>query len=381
MVSRVFRFAQGPRALTDESEPDFGLSENTDAVVLVGGKGTRLRPLTLSAPKPMLPTAGLPFLQHLLSRIKAAGITHVVLGTSFKAEVFEDYFGDGSDMGLEIDYVMEDEPLGTGGGIRNVLPKLRGDNVLVFNGDVLGGTDPLAVLRTHRDREADVTMHLVRVSDPRAFGCVPTDADGRVEAFLEKTQDPPTDQINAGCYVFKREIIEQIPAGRSVSVEREVFPKLLTDGARVYAHVDSAYWRDMGTPEDFVRGSADLVRGIAPSPALNGQSGESLVHEGAGIAPGALLIGGTVVGRGAEVSAGARLDGAVIFDGAKVDAGAVVERSIIGSGAHIGPRALVRDSVIGDGAQVGARCELVGGARVWPGVVIPDGGLRFSTDV
>ncbi|QDQ91847.1 NDP-sugar synthase [Rhodococcus sp. WB9] len=357
------------------------IEKATDAVVLVGGKGTRLRPLTLSAPKPMLPTAGLPFLQHLLARIGAAGIKHVVLGTSFKAEVFEEYFGDGSKLGLEIDYVTETEPLGTGGGIRNVLPKLRGDHAMVFNGDVLGGTDLGAILDTHRHRDADVTLHLVRVGDPRAFGCVPTDADGRVTAFLEKTQDPPTDQINAGCYVFKREIIERIPEGRAVSVEREVFPSLLAEDARVYGHVDSSYWRDMGTPEDFVRGSADLVRGIAPSPALDGPRGESLVHPGAGVAPGALLIGGTVVGRGAEVGAGARLDGAVLFDGAVVEAGATVERSIIGFGARIGPRALVRDAVIGDGADIGARCELLRGARVWPGVTLPDGGVRFSTDV
>ncbi|EKT77038.1 mannose-1-phosphate guanylyltransferase [Rhodococcus opacus M213] len=357
------------------------IEKATDAVVLVGGKGTRLRPLTLSAPKPMLPTAGLPFLQHLLARIGAAGIKHVVLGTSFKAEVFEEYFGDGSKLGLEIDYVTETEPLGTGGGIRNVLPKLRGDHAMVFNGDVLGGTDLGAILDTHRNRDADVTLHLVRVGDPRAFGCVPTDADGRVTAFLEKTQDPPTDQINAGCYVFKREIIERIPEGRAVSVEREVFPSLLAEDARIYGHVDSSYWRDMGTPEDFVRGSADLVRGIAPSPALDGPRGESLVHPGAGVAPGALLIGGTVVGRGAEVGAGARLDGAVLFDGAVVEAGATVERSIIGFGARIGPRALVRDAVIGDGADIGARCELLRGARVWPGVTLPDGGVRFSTDV
>ncbi|MEV0364739.1 NDP-sugar synthase [Nocardia fusca] len=352
-----------------------------DAVILVGGKGTRLRPLTLSAPKPMLPTAGLPFLTHLLTRIADAGITHVVLSTSYKAEVFEEYFGDGAEFGLELEYVTETEPLGTGGGIRNVLSRLTADNVMVFNGDVLGGTDLTSILETHEKTRADVTLHLVRVGDPRAFGCVPTDADGRVTAFLEKTQDPPTDQINAGCYVFRREYIEKIPAGRPVSVEREVFPALLTEGARVQGHVDTSYWRDMGTPEDFVRGSADLVRGIAPSPALPGQRGESLVHEGAGIAPGALLIGGTVVGRGAEVGAGARLDGAILFDGAKVEAGATVERSIIGFGARIGPRALVRDGVIGDGASVGARCELLRGARVWPGVQIPDGGIRFSTDV
>lgn len=353
----------------------------TEAVVLVGGKGTRLRPLTISAPKPMLPTAGLPFLTHLLARIKDAGIDRVVLGTSFKAEVFEEHFGDGSELGLELVYVVEDEPLGTGGGIRNVAEALTADTIMVFNGDVLGGTDLRQVLQTHEKNDADVTLHLVRVPDPRAFGCVMTDDHGRVEQFLEKTQDPPTDQINAGTYVFQREIIDEIPAGVPVSVEREVFPKLIAENKRVFAHVDSAYWRDMGTPEDFVRGSADLVRGIAPSPALPESKGEYLVQNGAGIGAGAVLIGGTVVGRGAEIGAGARLDGAVVFDGAKIEAGAVVERSIVGFGARIGPRALVRDGVIGDGADVGARCELLRGARVWPGVEIPDGGIRYSTDM
>lgn len=357
------------------------MAAQVDAVVLVGGKGTRLRPLTLSAPKPMLPTGGVPFLHHLLSRIQAAGLRHVVLGTSFQAEVFEKHFGDGSALGLEIDYVVEDEPLGTGGGIRNVAGALRGSHAMVFNGDVLGGTDLGAVLNTHTEASADVTLHLVRVGDPRAFGCVPTDADGRVTAFLEKAQDPPTDQINAGCYVFRREVLEAIPTGRAVSVEREVFPGLLTDGAHLQGHVDTAYWRDMGTPEDFVRGSADLVRGIAPSAALPGPTGESLVLGGASVAPGALLLGGTVVGRGVVVGAGARLDGAVLFDGAEVEPGATVERSIVGFGARIGARALVRDAVIGDGASVGARCELLRGARVWPGVMLPDGGVRFSTDV
>ncbi|MGZ4552357.1 MAG: mannose-1-phosphate guanylyltransferase [Mycobacteriaceae bacterium] len=355
--------------------------QHTDAVVLVGGKGTRLRPLTMSAPKPMLHTAGLPFLAHLLSRIQAAGIEHVVLGTSFKAEVFAEYFGDGSAFGLDMEYVYEEEPLGTGGGIRNVASTLRHDTAMVFNGDVLGGTDLNAILNTHHSSAADVTLHLVRVSDPRAFGCVPTDSEGRVTAFLEKTQDPPTDQINAGCYVFRREVIDTIPQGRAVSVEREVFPGLLNAGKRLQGHVDTAYWRDMGTPEDFVQGSADLVRGIAPSPALSGPRSESLVLDGADIGRGAHLIGGTVVGRNAVIGAGARLDGAVVFDNALVAAGAVVERSIVGFGAHIGARALVRDAVIGDGAVVGARCELLRGARVWPGVQIPDGGIRFSTDV
>nr|WP_222866467.1 MULTISPECIES: NDP-sugar synthase [Corynebacterium] len=348
---------------------------------MVGGKGTRLRPLTNSIPKPMLPVAGAPFLEHLLARIKEAGMTHVVLGTSFKAEVFEEHFGDGSHLGLEIEYVVEDEPLGTGGGIRNVLDHLRYDRAMVFNGDVLGGTDLQAVLNTHVEQEADVTLHLLRVSDPRAFGCVPTDADGRVSAFLEKTEDPPTDQINAGSYVFNRSVIEKIPAGRPVSVEREIFPGLLEAGARVFGHVDQAYWRDMGTPADFVRGSSDLVRGIAPSPLLAGRNGESLVDESSAIAGGALLLGGTVIGRGVEVGGGARVEESVIFDGVQIEAGATVERCVIAAGVRIGARAHLVDCVIGEGAVIGARCELRDGLRVWPGVNLPDGGVRFSSDI
>lgn len=356
------------------------LRSDTDAVILVGGKGTRLRPLTVSTPKPMLPTAGVPFLSHLLARIKAAGITHVVLGTSFKAEVFEDYFGDGADLGLEIEYVVEDKPLGTGGGIRNVYDKLRANTVMVFNGDVLGGTDLGGILDAHHAKNADLTMHLVRVPDPRAFGCVPTDAEGRVSAFLEKTEDPPTDQINAGCYVFRRELIGEIPADRVVSVERETFPRLLEEGRRVFGYVDNAYWRDMGTPSDFVRGSSDLVRGIAPSPLLEGKTGECLVDESAGVSDGALLLGGTVVGRGTEIGAGCRLDDTVVFDGVTIEPGAVIEDSIIGHGARIGANARITGCVIGEGAEIGARCELRDGMRVWPGVVIPTAGIRFSSD-
>ncbi|MDN6405934.1 NDP-sugar synthase [Corynebacterium sp.] len=357
------------------------LAAGTDAVILVGGKGTRLRPLTNTIPKPMLSVAGYPFLMHLLARIKAAGMTHVVLGTSFKAEVFEEHFGDGSEMGLEIEYVVEDSPLGTGGGIRNVLPRLRHDRAMIFNGDILGGTDLGSVLQTHVDNDADVTLHLLRVADPRAFGCVPTAEDGRVEAFLEKAEDPPTDQINAGCYVFQREIIESIPANQVVSVERDVFPEVLSTGKRMYGHVDQAYWRDLGTPDDFVRGSSDLVRGIAPSPLLAGRNGEALVDESAAVAGGALLLGGTVIGRGAEIGAGARVDTSVIFDGVQIEAGATVERCVVAAGARIGARAHLIDTVVGEGAVVGARCERQGGARVWPGVDLPDGGLRYSRDI
>ncbi len=354
--------------------------EDVDAVVLVGGQGTRLRPLTLSAPKPMLPTAGVPFLEHMLSRIRAAGITHVVLGTSYKAETFTDYFGDGSAFGLEIEYVIEDVPRGTGGAIRNVAERLRADTVMVFNGDVVSGLDLTALLATHRDNDADVTLHLVKVVDPRAFGSVPTGPDGRVEAFLEKTDNPPTDQINAGCYVFRRSVVEAIPSDRVVSVERETFPGLLAANARVFGHIDSTYWLDLGTPAAFVRGSADLVSGVAPTAALPGPTGSSLVLPGAVVDATATLTGGATIGRGATVGAGASVDGSVVFDGARIADGATVIRSIVGVGAVIGADAVLQDAVIGDGAVIGDRCELLAGIRVWPGVVLPAAGVRFSAE-
>jgi mannose-1-phosphate guanylyltransferase len=354
---------------------------STDAVILVGGMGTRLRPLTLSAPKPMLPTAGVPFLTHLVTRIRDAGVDHIVLGTSYRAEVFESYFGDGSAFGVDLEYVTETEPLGTGGGIRNVADALRGDTVLIFNGDVLSGVDLRGLLATHADTGADVTLYLTKVEHPRAFGCVPTDADGWVTAFLEKDPNPLTDQINAGTYVFSRAVVDSIPAGRAVSVERETFPGLLAAGSRVAGHVDETYWRDLGTPSDFVAGSADLVLGLAPSSALPGPTGPALVLPHASVDATAVLSGGTTVGMRCHVGADAQVDGSVLFDDASVAAGAIVRRSVVGFGAHVGPGALIEDAVIGDRASIGARVELRGGARVWPDVTLPDGAIRFSSDL
>jgi mannose-1-phosphate guanylyltransferase len=352
-----------------------------DAVVLVGGKGTRLRPLTLSAPKPMLPTAGAPFLSHLLSRVRAAGIHHVVLGTSYRAEVFEAYFGDGSELGLDLEYVVEDVPLDTAGAIRNVRGRLRADDAVIFNGDILSGADLGALVGTHRKTAADVTLHLQRVEDPSRFGSVPTDADGRVLEFLEKTPNPPTDQVNAGCYVFRREVIEHIPDGRPVSVERETFPELLASGARLQGFVDASYWLDVGTPEAFVRGSSDLVRGIAPTSALPGPVGDLVTLEGAYVASDTVVTGGSTIGAGARVEPGATVIGSVLFDGAVVGEGAVVERSVLGAGARVGAGAVLRGVVVGDNAVVGANCELLDGARLWPGVTLADGAVRFSSDV
>jgi mannose-1-phosphate guanylyltransferase len=209
---------------------------------------------------------------------------------------------------------------------------------------------------------------------------VPTETGGRVTAFLEKDPHPITDQINAGTYVFQRAVIDSIPTGRPVSVERETFPQLLAAGAQVCGYVDTAYWRDLGRPSDFICGSADLVTGIVSSPALPGPVGERLVLPGADVDPAAVVTGGSTVGRDCRVAAGAIVDASVLMDGAVIEPGAVVRRSAIGRGAHVAAGAELEDVVIGDRARVGARVELRAGARVWPDVTLPDLSVRFSSD-
>jgi mannose-1-phosphate guanylyltransferase len=359
--------------------------EPLEAIVLVGGQGTRLRPLTLSAPKPLLPTAGVPFLAHLLARAAASGVTHVVLATCYKAEMFSEVFGDGSAFGLSMSYVTEDEPLDTGGGIRNAASALRGvnpaDPVVALNCDILSGHDLGAQLDLHVKSDAAVTLHLVEVPDPSRFGCVPTDENGRVTAFLEKTPNPVTNRINAGCYIFRRDVIEGIPVGRRVSVERETFPGLIAAGQLVMGYPESAYWLDVGTPQAFVRGACDLVLGKLPAPALPGATGERLILSGGSVAPGAEVTGGTTVGSGAVVADGAIVTGSVLFDGASVGPGAVVRDSILGRGAVVEAGAVLDDAVIGDGAVIGTGNELARGIRVWPGTHLGPTSVRFSSDV
>ena len=360
--------------------------EQLEAILLVGGQGTRLRPLTISTPKPLLPTAGVPFLAHQLAKAAAAGVTRVVLATSYRAAMFSECLGDGSAFGLEIVYVQEDTPLGTGGAIRNAAQALHSapaSPVIVLNGDVLSGHDLAAQLDLHSKMDAAVTLHLVEVPDPARFGCVPTDTDGRVTAFLEKTPHPVTNRINAGCYVFRRSVIDVIKPGVVTSVERETFPGLIDAGEVVMGYPDTSYWLDVGTPEAFVQGSCDLVLGRLHSPALraSGVPGEMLVLEGARVDPAARVTGGTVVGAGCLIEAGAQVAGSVLFDGVRIGAGAQVSASVLGCGVQIGESAVLEGTVVGDGARVATGNELRAGMRLWPGVDLGPTSVRFSTDV
>jgi mannose-1-phosphate guanylyltransferase len=260
---------------------------------------------------------------------------------------------------------------------------LRGgpeEPVVVLNGDVLSGHDLPAQVDLHRKADAAVTLHLVPVDDPSRYGCVPTDKAGRVTAFLEKTPSPVTNQINAGCYVFRRSVIDAIPEGQVVSVERETFPGLIQAGAVVMGYAEDAYWLDVGTPEAFVRGSCDVVLGRLPSPALPGPPGDFLVLSQASVAAEAMLSGGTTVGHAAVIEAGAVVAGSVIFDGAAIGPYATVRESIVGKGAVIAGGAVLNGVVIGDGAHVGPGNELAKGLRLWPGTRLEGNSVRFSSD-
>jgi mannose-1-phosphate guanylyltransferase len=354
-----------------------------EAILLVGGQGSRLRPLTISTPKPLLPMAGVPLLEHQLTRARAAGVDRIVFATSYRAEMFNEAFGNGERLGLEIVYMTEDVPLGTAGAIRNAADALTcgpAAPVLVLNGDILSGHDIAVQVATHEKSEASLTLHLTVVEDARRYGSVPTAADGRVLAFVEKSATPPTNQVNAGCYVFRRSVIDQIPADRVVSAEYETFPGLLADGSLVLGYVESAYWLDVGTPAAFVRGACDLVLGRMPSQVTHPPSDGVLLMAGAEVHPDARVMGGTTVGAGARVGAGAVVDSSVLFDEAVVEAGARVMRSVVGRGGRIRTGAVVDDAVIGDRAVVGPGNELLGGLRLWPGVELPPTAVRFSHD-
>lgn len=340
---------------------------DVSAVIVAGGLGTRLLPLTARHPKHLLPVGGVPFVAHQLAKLSAAGVRRAVLATSYRAEDFPRVLGDGAAYGLALEYVTEPEPLGTGGAIRNAAQRLDagpGTPVIVLNADILSGHDVGAQLARHRAGRADVTLHVVEVPDARPFGCMPTDERGRVTAFVEKSPAPQTRQVNAGCYVFTRSVIDTIPGDRPVSVERETFPALLAAGATLLGYVEAAYWLDVGTPAAFVQASSDVVRGVARSPAYPHPPAQCWVHPGAEVAADASLRGGSAIGRGAVIGSGAVVDGSVIGQGARIGPAARAIASAVGPGARLGAAAVLTRAVVGDDATVGDGCELPPGARI-----------------
>ncbi|WP_210591619.1 NDP-sugar synthase [Streptomyces sp. GESEQ-35] len=353
-----------------------------EAIILVGGKGTRLRPLTNHTPKPLLNVAGSSFIRHQIAKLMDAGVEHVVFATSYLASLFEEEFRDFSQE-LEISYAVESVPLGTGGAIRNAARLLRGTSdapVLILNGDILSGVDLRAILEHHEAHRADVTLHLTRVADPRAFGLVPTDETGRVLSFLEKpktAEECVTDQINAGCYVFSRSVLDAIPADREVSVEQETFPQLVAQGQRVFGHITTDYWRDLGTPLAFVHGSADLITGTAASPLVE-RPADALIHPTATVDPTARITGGSTIGPHAVIGAHVVVDRSIIGGNVTVADGARIHESVVDHDSSIGSESFLLEAVVGCHAHVGAQNELPAQLRLSCGIRIPAQGVRVS---
>lgn len=308
----------------------------TLGILLVGGMGTRLMPLTRDTPKPMLPLAGLPVTEHQILAAKRAGITTIVLATSYLSEIFTPYFGDGSRWGIKIAYAVEETPLGTGGAIKNGAAALNlsagsDEPIVIFNGDVISSHNLTKQIQEHIAHRADVTLHLTHVTDARAYGCVPVDEDGRVSAFLEKMDNPITNTINAGSYVFHPSVIDTIAANTVVSVERDVFPALVAAGKKIYGYIEDSYWLDIGTPAALLAGSQHLV------------AADFKVAATSQIAPSAKLSEGTSVG-----------------EQCTIEDNVVITGSIICAGVHIGAGSEVVNSFVAPGTRIGANTKIIG---------------------
>lgn len=312
------------------------------AVVLVGGFGTRLRPLTLSTPKQMLPVGRVTMLERVISKLGAHGVTEVILSLGYQPDAFIDRFPSGTCGGVRLSYAVEPEPLDTAGAIAFAAREGGVDETfLAMNGDVLTDLDVTDLCEAHRNFGAEGTLALTPVSDPSRFGVVPIDADGRVEAFVEKPEPgtAPSNWINAGTYVLEPSIIDRVTPGAKVSIEREVFPQMVADGS-LYALQSKAYWIDAGTPEAYLQAHLDL---------LDGARGDFEV----GIDPEARIdssakVSRCFIGAGASVAAGCELSDSVVMPGARIAAGSVIQRSIIGARSSVGESSSLADlSVVG----------------------------------
>ena len=329
------------------------------AVVLVGGFGTRLRPLTLTTPKPMLPVGHRPIVENLVRMLSVAGVDEVVLGLGFKPEPFVAAFPDGTCAGVRLHYAVEPEPLDTAGAIRFAAEHAGiDDTFVVVNGDVLCDLDVASLIAFHRATGAEATLHLTPVDDPSAYGVVALASDGRVERFVEKPAPgtAPSNLINAGTYVLEPSVLGRIPTGRKVSIERETFPAIVADG-RLFAMSTDDYWIDTGRPEPYLRANLDMIDGVRRAPAVGPVAA---VETGAIVEAGA-LVRHSLVSAGTRIDAGASVEDSVVLATGRVGAGAIVVRSIVMG--EVGGGARVVDSVIG-AAGVVAPGENLEGARV-----------------
>ncbi len=373
------------------------------AVIMAGGQGTRLRPLTSDQPKPMIPVANVPCMEHIVNLLKRHGFERVVATLEYMPEVIRGHFGDGSPWGVEMEYSVEEEPLGTAGSVKYVEGKL-GERFVVVSGDAMTDVDLGAVVGFHEERGSEVTLVLKKVDDPSEFGIVILGDDGRVQRFLEK---PDEDEVfsytaNTGIYVVEPGVLDEIPSGQEYDWSKELFPKLLDEGRPVYGYVmeDPSYWEDIGNIEQYMDAQRAVldgeVRGVKP-PGEEKHEGvfvgerveadeEALeapvaLGDGVRISPGARVGPYAILAPGVSVAAGATVVRSTVAEGAKIGEGAQLDGALVGRSCEIGAGAkLGRGCALGDGVVVGEGATISAGVSVYPGEKIPDG-AEVSEDV
>ena len=365
------------------------------ALILAGGEGTRLRPLTSTIPKPVVPLVGRPFISYMLEWLRSHGVEDVILGCGFMADRVRDVLGDGSGLGIRLRYLEEPRPLGTGGALK-FAEDLLDDRFFMLNGDVLADLDLTAQLEAHERTGARATLALVPVDDPSAYGLVRLGPDDAVSAFVEKPGPEQTDTnlINAGAYILERSVLDRMPpAGTNVSIERDVFPTLVGHG--LYGYEASGYWLDIGTPARYLQGTYDILEGkvtteigrllqdsrlmLVKGATVEGRVvAPALVAAGCSIGRRALVGDRSALGEGVTVGEGARVESSVLLGGVSVGASTTIRASIIGPDVEIGDHCQIEGGVVlGAGVKIGSGNTLAAGARIFPGVELPDGAIRF----
>ncbi|MBI2861132.1 MAG: NDP-sugar synthase [Chloroflexi bacterium] len=346
------------------------------AVILVGGEGTRLRPLTCNIPKAIVPVLNRPFLEHQLLYLRRHGVTDVILAMGYLPDPVRECLGNGSQLGVKLTYLVESSPMGTAGAVKNAGQLLDGP-FLVLNGDIITGIDLSAMIAQHRDSGARVSIALTPVDNPTVFGVVETDGQGRVRRFLEKPgwDQVTTNLINAGIYMLEPEVLGMVPPSTRSMFERDVFPALVEAGDPVFAFPSDAYWIDIGTPEKYLQAHRDLLQGWGGEVRMDGKSqvhpsarieGPALIGEGCIIGRD-VRIKGAVIGPCCRVGEGARLEEAVLWRGVQVAEGALLSNCVAGDAASIGCGCHVPPGcIIGDGVRIEPESRLERGYRLWP---------------
>jgi mannose-1-phosphate guanylyltransferase len=367
-------------------------------VILVGGLGSRLRPLTCNIAKPMIPLANRPLIEHMLIRLREQGINEVVLAVRYLADQFRATLGDGSRLGLTLHIMEEKDALGTAGAVKNVEHLLEGDT-FIFNGDVVTNLDLQAMLDYHRAKQSKTTIALTPVEDPTQFGLVEMTPDQRILRFIEKprAEDVRTNLINAGTYIINMDVFRYVPPNEFYMFERGLFPVLLQTGDPMYGYPTRDYWTDIGRPPAYLEVNHDVLIGrvnlplpgreIANRVFVDGEVdiaegvqlvGPLVIGDGVSIGHDTQVIGPAVIGSGCHIANNVTIEDAVIWQNNHIEEGVFIQRCVIGNGNHIGQRTVImRGAIISDNCQIGADNRLDNGIRIWPSTHLPDQSVSF----